>query len=506
MMNSSRMKTYHFEGTLKPNEGEEFLQCYLHFPFDVPEGVSEIHLRLAYFPLKVWIIDNLITLGLFDPDGFRGNAHRHPPDSGVVVSLRIASPGFMAGAIIPGTWTALLAAHAVVVEQEPCKYTLDIELRYGDSHPQVTLPAAPTLPISAPEMKVEIISQKTVLSVLDDHLSNRRAISSMKGVGFDNSAHLRLEKPGWFRGELHAHTLHSDGAFSLAEIVARALDRKLDFLVIADHNTMTAFKELENLDTHGLLVIPAIELTTFHGHALALGVNEWIDWRTGYQDWTIEKAADLTRVLGGVFIMAHPNDIGNPFCTGCKWEYADFDLSKADGIEIWNGMWRQENEDNLHMWQKLQACGSHLVATAGCDFHDDTQWSEGAPFTYIYAEKLTVPALLQGIRHRQVWISNGPHLDISVSDAVNGDRAGIGETFITNIDSVNLNVIWTDVPSETRLVVICRKGINCESIIKENGYAQFSMITSVDDDLWIELYSRAGNLLAMTNPVSVHRI
>ena len=32
------------------------------------------------------------------------------------------------------------------------------------------------------------------------------------------------------------------------------------------------------------------------------------------------------RAMGALFIIAHPQAIGDPYCTGCRWEYPDFDL------------------------------------------------------------------------------------------------------------------------------------------------------------------------------------
>src|SRR5689334_5448147 len=105
-MQQDTFPLYHFEGEIGVKEAQGFTQGYLDFPFDVPPGTGSIRLRLDYTPLSVGKISNLITLGLFDPLGFRGSAHRHPPDREVLVSAESATVGFLPGSIRAGKWLA----------------------------------------------------------------------------------------------------------------------------------------------------------------------------------------------------------------------------------------------------------------------------------------------------------------------------------------------------------------------------------------------------------------
>ena len=43
----------------------------------------------------------------------------------------------------------------------------------------------------------------------------------------------------WLAGDLHAHTVHSDGVLTIAELAALAVGRGLDFLAVTDHNTVS---------------------------------------------------------------------------------------------------------------------------------------------------------------------------------------------------------------------------------------------------------------------------
>jgi hypothetical protein len=454
---------YHFEGSLVVDGDQEYINGYIQCPFEVPAGVGALRLRLKYDPLFVGSVSNLITLGLFDPHGFRGNAHRHPPDEEVILSTETATVGFVLGPIHAGAWLAQLALQAIVADVRPCTYTLDIEL----------LPEArPAEPVHHATLRQEAVPGRA----------------------------------GWFHGELHSHTIHSDGSLALGEVIAEARRIGLDFLAVTDHNTTTALAEIDSTALDGLLLIPGLEFTTFSGHALALGIDRWIDWRTGYNGWTMEDAARQTRELGGLFIIAHPNDIGSPTCTGCRWEYQDFDLDLVDAFEIWNEGWPgafNSNLKNLQQWQSLQSGPRRLPATCGGDFHDFPNWGPGKPFSYIYATQLSIPAVLEGIRQGRVFISCGPWLSLQVSSSQGGEPSGIGDTCQAAGGQVNLSIGWEKVPSGSRLVARSKQSVLLAEEITGNGSRRVWIDVQSDDRIWLELYAEDGLLLALTNPVFI---
>ena len=52
--------------------------------------------------------------------------------------------------------------------------------------------------------------------------------------------------------ELHCHTLHSDGDFSVKELQEAAKENHLSLIALTDHNTMSGWDELDDS------VVPAI--------------------------------------------------------------------------------------------------------------------------------------------------------------------------------------------------------------------------------------------------------
>jgi hypothetical protein len=70
-----------------------------------------------YLPLN-----NLITVSVDDPEGYRGACHRHDPEQLLYLAERDSSPGLTKGKLIAGQWSVTLSFHAIVTEQ--CSYQL----------------------------------------------------------------------------------------------------------------------------------------------------------------------------------------------------------------------------------------------------------------------------------------------------------------------------------------------------------------------------------------------
>jgi hypothetical protein len=150
---------------------------------------------------------------------------------------------------------------------------------------------------------------------------------------------------------------------------------------------MTEFRALVEPRT---LVIPGAELTTYNGHCLAIGVEEWMDWRTGLEGRSINDVARAVRAAGGIFVVAHPDAMPDDVCTGCRWTHDDFDPALANAVEIWGGLWdgpEEENEGCVSLWHRWLNLGHRLTATAATDAHHAKDW-QGArvPPGWAYAE------------------------------------------------------------------------------------------------------------------------
>jgi hypothetical protein len=112
--------------------------------------------------------------------------------------------------------------------------------------------------------------------------------------------------------DLHTHTTESDGTASPAELVATAVEVRLDALAITDHDTLAGFEAARPLaENAGLRLICGIELSTKITHPRKtvhlLGyfpdeqpTNEFRDWLLGMQvarrDRNVRLAAKLQSI------------------------------------------------------------------------------------------------------------------------------------------------------------------------------------------------------------------
>ena len=122
----------------------------------------------------------------------------------------------------------------------------------------------------------------------------------------------------WYPCELHCHTVHSDGAFTVEELISTAKERKLSGIFLTDHNTMSGYAEAEN--EKELCIVKGIEWTTYFGHMLAVDCKRYVDWRDAEPDNIDEKISEV-REAGGIAGIAHPFQIGTPICTGGHWDF-----------------------------------------------------------------------------------------------------------------------------------------------------------------------------------------
>lgn len=114
---------------------------------------------------------------------------------------------------------------------------------------------------------------------------------------------LRVDMDISLQIDLHVHSEGSyDGSEPVDLVLEHAADIGLDGVVITDHDTITeSLRAAELASEYGLVGIPGVEVSTAHGHLLAIGVEEMPPRRAPY-DETVEWVRDH----GGVAIVPHP--------------------------------------------------------------------------------------------------------------------------------------------------------------------------------------------------------
>ena len=380
------MPTHVFEGDL--TLADKKASDYVYLPFPVPPGASRLTVRYDYsnrMPADENWGGNVLDIGLFGPGGiapgqadFRGWSGSFR--SSFFVAPDQATPGYFPG-LPPGQWHVALGLYKLA--RNGCHYRVEVEVVLS---PQSSAPRPSSL-VPHP-------------SSLVPHPSSLVPRPPDLELGTGN-----WELGRWYRGDLHCHTQHSDGENTLAELIASAKARGLDFLAITDHNTTSYFLDLPGVADAGLLLIPGEELTTYYGHANVWGLRQWVDFR-GRSSADLARAAAEAHRQGALISINHPKQ------EGPEWELpTDFDF---DAVEVWQSHWWVSNYQSLAWWDRLLRAGRRVSAVGGSDLHRlgtperPAPYELGTPCTWVLAPTLSEAAILDGIRAGHVFLSRDP--------------------------------------------------------------------------------------------------
>ncbi len=220
-----------------------------------------------------------------------------------------------------------------------------------------------------------------------------------------------------FKGDLHVHTLASDGVLHVDELAQHALRHGLDFLAITDHNQMASAASLPKIP--GLTLIPGIEWTHYKGHVNFTGVDEPYDG--SFMANTIEEVQARfrsARKRGALITLCHPFDEGCPFLF-------DIDSLPFDLLEIWNGPMRMSNMQAIGLWNSMLAAGKKIPVCGGSDYHRSQLFLfPGGPTTCVYAMSASPADILSGLKQGHAYITfapDGPSLEMNAGEAILGD-------------------------------------------------------------------------------------
>lgn len=466
---------------------------YFYIPFDVPRHAVRVSVSYQYDRANG---TNTIDIGLFDarstgsdtdPRGFRGWSGGRRSE--FYVSRDEATPGYLRGDMPSGTWRIILGLYRVAPAGVDVSFKIDIETEQNKSLSS-TLAERRTSPASA-----------SVASISE---SSTQVPASLKQKVAGHGAR-------WWRGDLHMHTVHSDGNWTIAELISSARNSGLDFIGITDHNTASHHEEIDRF-SRGLrrpLVLRGEEITTYGGHTNAWGLpsGTWIDFRTHPGDTArISKIAAAVHRAGAVISINHPFVL----CGGCSWSY-DPAARGFDAIEIWNGPWDFTDEPALKMWDKILQGGRRITAIASSDSHrPDTPI--GKPATHVAANVLSQPALLKAIRNGHVYLTDGGaqfvlSFEAELTTGKRRSRLMIGDEIRLNAPNTIRFFIRAEVTRSDVTVSLISNGDVIRSFpTKTDGRPQLIEIEwreRVQHDSYFRLEVRDGAkaMLALTNPI-----
>ncbi len=354
-------------------------QTYRELPFTVPKGVGRITVSFTYDGKEQRTV---VDLGLRDPNGQRGWSGGNK--STFTVGVNDATPSYLQGPMPAGEWRLVLGVP---------------NIREGAvSHYSATISFAR-------ETKADRKVQPAI------------AMTTPKPGG-----------PGWRRGDLHTHTAHSDGSCEETQgqrgpcpaihTLEAASKAGLDFVVVSDHNTLSQVRDLAAASAGfpNLLIVPGEEITTFHGHANAIGLNTPVEFQLGSPRLpTLTPLLDAVNAQSAILSVNHPGLPSGEICMGCGWSVAETDWTRIASIEVVNGGSLKANREEgpmsgMRFWEKLLDEGYRITGVGGSDNHDATdlagksQSPVGRPATVVWSQALSTPAILAGIRSGHVYV------------------------------------------------------------------------------------------------------
>jgi PHP domain len=224
--------------------------------------------------------------------------------------------------------------------------------------------------------------------------------------------------------EPHLHTLHSDGQDDVPTMLEACREAGYDAVALTDHNTNSGLTEAVDVaNSLGLILVPGVEVTTFRGHAVALGVATVPEWRD-LEMRGMDHLAAKVRAEGGLLSVAHPAALGSPVCSGCAWEWP-IEPASVDLWEVFSAP-RPEAEVPLALWRDMLRRGARVAPLAAGDTHSRAAAARQRPATYVYARERSGAGVLEGLRQHRVFASSGEALGL-VLERDGGEVALIGE-------------------------------------------------------------------------------
>jgi hypothetical protein len=441
---------------------------YQEHPFDVPAGVSRIDVAFTY--------ENRgngteLEVGLFDPQRFRGTS-RFSKDHFHLTEFE-ATPSYFTGPLPAGTWRLSLGIPSIA-DGQSSKWTATIRL---------TTSSTPS-----------------------------------EGLG----PVLRTEA-GWYVGDLHAHTIHSDGFGCVDpdttvtrgcqpwEVVEAARARHLDFLAITDHNTTSHHADLATLQESltSMLLIRGQELTTFHGHANVYGTSRTIDFRLGFNGRSMRDVMDDVAHEHALLSINHPGRDTGDRCTGCGWDAPATPWDRIEAMEVVNGGVIEGPTAGMPFWYARLNEGHRITAIGGSDDHGarSPRGRIGSPATVIYARELSEAALLDGIRSGRVYVRTrgpeGPQLDLTGEARGTVTPMGGIVKVSTAGAEVRLHVHAAGAAGQTAEIV--RNSDVVVTLKVDAADQDLSYALTLTPDQWVHVRLRdAQGITAITNPIYAH--
>ncbi|MEZ4673539.1 MAG: CehA/McbA family metallohydrolase [Caldilineaceae bacterium] len=230
---------------------------------------------------------------------------------------------------------------------------------------------------------------------------------------------LPFDKPGRFwKGNLHTHSLRSDGAYSAEEVCRRYRESGYDFLALTDHFLPRydyPITDTQPFRTAAFTTILGAELHTDltemgeMWHILAVGLP--FDFARPAADESAAALAARARAAGAYVAVAHPSWYG-------LTERDIAALGMVDAIEVYNGVAIDHN-GHANSWPLADVQlgrGARYLVCATDDFHGTKNRHDfRRGWVMVKSTALEPETLLTALKAGHYYSSTGPEIhDIQI--------------------------------------------------------------------------------------------
>lgn len=237
-----------------------------------------------------------------------------------------------------------------------------------------------------------------------------------------------------FKGDLHIHTLYSDGRQSPIYMAVTGKRLGLDFIAITDHDkfepSLEAIKEAERIGLD-MLLIPGEEVSARElcGHYLSINASGWVakcrdelesydreitlitrelkerelvrglsPQRYAHAVWVVNKI----RELGGFAVIAHPYWVASRRFHLDRLVYEQL-LSDGlfDAIELLGDVNFEDNVLSVARYQDELSRGRFPPIIGNSDTHRAENHTYGRYWSVVFAEELSIESVLKAISDRR---------------------------------------------------------------------------------------------------------
>jgi hypothetical protein len=226
----------------------------------------------------------------------------------------------------------------------------------------------------------------------------------------------------WYKGNLHTHTLNSDGDSTPLEVATWYREHGYQFLVLTDHNFLTDIAGLNSTigATEKFLLIPGEEVTDafekkpIHVNAIHLGELLQPTHGSSVAD-TIQKNVQAIRKARALPSLNHPN---------FHWAISQKDMLAVEGLthfEVYNGHPTVNNDGGGgspsldQMWDALLTAGRRVYGVAVDDAHYFKKLGKefsnpGHGWVWIRSASLAPDQITQALDRGEFYSSTGVKL------------------------------------------------------------------------------------------------